>query len=272
MNLNDQSTVYDALQEAFAAAGVDYFLIGARAKDAWYSYGKLISRQTKDIDIALLVGNREDYEAIKEYLKKQKQFSESTTNAFVMFAPDGTQVDILPFGEIASMSEVVITGKGLTNIKVDGLMEVYDNGTETIEMETGHRFQAATLSAIILLKLIAFDDRPERRQKDARDIADMLTNFFYLQADIIYENHNDLFEQYDVNESLATISAIVVGREIKAIAAANSKLLDRLKDILQIHIEKGEDSTFITNMVAETKTTVKENVRLLKNILDAMQS
>lgn len=50
-------------------------------------------------------------------------------------------------------------------------MEVYQSGTEEVEMETGHNFKIATLPSIVLLKLIAFDDRPEKRSKDARDIA-----------------------------------------------------------------------------------------------------
>src|SRR5688500_18858889 len=108
MKLNNQlNDVFNALEEAFETTGVDYYLVGAMAKEAWYSRSKIISRQTKDLDFAVIVGNHENYEAIKEYLKKNKQFTESTSNSFVMFSPEGTQVDILPFGEIASMSEVV---------------------------------------------------------------------------------------------------------------------------------------------------------------------
>lgn len=266
--LND---VFDALEEAFAATGVDYYLVGALAKEAWYSRGKLTSRQTKDVDFAVLVGNQENFEAIKEYLRKNKQFIETASNSFAMISGSGVQVDILPFGEIASMSEVVVEGKGLTSIKVDGLMEVYQSGTEAVEMGAGHRFQAATLPAIVLLKLIAFDDRPERRQKDARDIADIISNFFTLQANLVYEHHNDLFEHYDPKEPLGTVSATVIGREMKAIAAGNPALLERLKSILQTHIEKGEESAFVVNMVTEIRGTVEESVTLLANMLLGLQ-
>lgn len=264
--------VFGALEEAFEALGVDYYLVGALAKEAWYAQGNIASRQTIDVDFAVLVGNQEKFEAIKEYLKEHKQFRGHTGNAFVMLSASGTQVDILPFGEIASMSEVIVQGKGLTSIKVDGRMEVYQSGTEPVETKTGHKFEAATLPAITLLKLIAFDDRPEIRQKDARDIADIITNFFDLQADLIYEQHNDLFEHYDPKNPREEISAIVIGREIKAISGTNLDLLNRLKTILQSHIERGEHSTFIQNMVSETKGTVEEAERLLQNMLHGLET
>jgi len=43
--------VFDALEEAFTATGVDFYLIGAQAKDVWYEKGGKLSRQTNDVDI-----------------------------------------------------------------------------------------------------------------------------------------------------------------------------------------------------------------------------
>jgi hypothetical protein len=45
MNLNniregELKEVFDALEEAFAATGTDYYLIGALARDIWYARGK----------------------------------------------------------------------------------------------------------------------------------------------------------------------------------------------------------------------------------------
>ena len=59
--------------------------------------------------------------------------------------------------------------------KVNGFNEVYLAGTKTVELSTGHTFKVATLSAIVPLKFIAYDDRPEVRAKDARDIINIIT-------------------------------------------------------------------------------------------------
>lgn len=106
-------------------------------------------RQTKDVDFASLVGCQEDYEAVKRYLKENKNFIDTRGNSFVMLTPSGVQVDILPFGEIEIDDGVNIAGGGLTSIKVNGFMEVYKAGTEDMEMETGHNFKIATLPSIV---------------------------------------------------------------------------------------------------------------------------
>jgi len=271
MNLNsiregELKEAFDALEEAFAATSTDYYIIGALARDVWYSRGSKTFRQTKDIDFAVLVGSTEDYNAVKQYLKENKSFVDSKGNSFVMHTPAGVQVDILPFGEIEIDNAVNFAGAGLTSIKVNGFKEVYDSGTAEVEMETGHNFKIATLPSIVLLKLISYDDRPEQRSKDPRDIANIITHFFDLQADLIYTKHNDLFTEIDNDQTLEEISSIVIGREIKKICAANEILLNRLKQILQSHIDQNDESLFIRNMVAETKVTVEKSVRLLQNI------
>ena len=64
MNLSDLregelKSLFDTLEEAFEATGTDYYVIGALAKDVWYSQGDILSRQTKDVDFAVLVGSQE---------------------------------------------------------------------------------------------------------------------------------------------------------------------------------------------------------------------
>lgn len=259
--------LFDALEEAFDATGTDYYIIGALARDVWYSRGNKTFRQTKDVDLAILVGSQEDYAAVKKYLSEKKGFTATKNNSFVMLTPAGVQVDILPFGEIEIDDGVTITGTGLSNIKVNGFMEVYQWGTQAIEMQTGHQFKIATLPAIVLLKLIAFDDRPEMRSKDARDIANIIAHFFELQAELIYREHVDLFTEEANEQSLEQIAAVVIGREISKIIASNNTIKERLQRILKTHIEIGDKSSFVRNMVAETNSTVEGNVRLLQNML-----
>src|ERR1019366_5838414 len=111
-----------------------------------------------------------------------------------------------------------------------------------------------------------FVDRPEKRSKDARDIANIITDYFDLQADVIYEKHADLFADEDDNRSLEEISAMVIGREIKKISNSNDSLMRRLNQILKSHIDLKDESSFIRNMVAETNGTVEISIQFLKNI------
>ena len=103
--------VYDAVEEAFKALGIDYYLIGAIARDTWYARAKKEPRKTFDVDFAALVGSIAEYEQVKQYLKDHKQYQDTKGNAFVMIAPSGMQVDILPFGEIEIDDGIRLEGK-----------------------------------------------------------------------------------------------------------------------------------------------------------------
>jgi predicted nucleotidyltransferase len=275
MNLNsvregELKGVFDALEEAFRKLEIDYYLIGAIARDIWYARGKKDFRKTKDVDFAVLIGNKTAYEEVRQFLKDHNNFQDTKENSFVMLTPTGVQVDILPFGEIEIDDGVSLEGAGLINIKVNGFMEVYKTGTEKVAMQTGHVFKVATLPAIVLLKLIAFDDRPEKRLKDARDIANIINLYFELQADLIYTEHSDIFlvsEEQLSTVSLQEIAAMVIGREIKKVIDKNELLLRRIKGILDGHVSQGEKSAFNRNMVEETGSSLATVISWLKFML-----
>lgn len=262
--------VFTALEEAFAANGIDFYIIGALARNVWYARGEKSFRSTRDVDFAGLISSQEEYEAVRNYLKDHSHFIDTKENSFVMITPDGIQVDILPFGEIEIDDKVTIQGEGMTSIKVNGFSEVYHDGTEEIELITGHTFKVATLPAIVLLKLIAYDDRPEKRQKDAKDIANIITHFFELHADLIYDKHTIEFSNENDPRSLEQISASVIGREIQAISKGNPTLYERLIYILQKHIGEGDASMFVRNMMIEEERNVEECMSWLKQMIDGL--
>ncbi|MFT3948755.1 MAG: hypothetical protein QM763_17460 [Agriterribacter sp.] len=112
------------MNTAFAAAGVDFFLIGAIAKEYWFNRGGKITGRTKDIDFAVLVASNDDYENIRTYLK-DREYIDTKDNAYILISPTGVQVDILPFGGIEIDDTVKVIGEGMTSIRVNGFKEVY---------------------------------------------------------------------------------------------------------------------------------------------------
>ena len=175
------------------------------------------------------------------------------------------QIDILPFGGIEIDDEIRFSGTGFTSIKVNGFSEVYQAGTQEIQLTTGHSFKVATLPAIVLLKLIAYNDRPEIRLRDAPDVINILRHFFDLQADLIYDHHADLFggEQMELVE----IAAIVTGREMRTIVADNQALNTRIAGIIKGLIDAKENSAFIRMMVTESGRSVENILNLMKRLL-----
>lgn len=261
--------VFDAVEDTFSNLGIDYYIIGALARDIWYSKGNRLSRATRDADFAILVGTEAQYEEVKEYLKSNKGFQGSRANMYVLFSPNGRQVDILPFGAIEIDEKVRIASTGLTTISVNGFSEVYKMGTAEVRLDTEHHFKVASLSSIVLLKLIAYDDRPEQRAKDGRDVGSIIEHYFDLEAEHIYEHHSDLFVVFiSLPITVAPISCSSISCCVSV--GENSALLQRVKAILEREIKLAEKSSFIINMIAEVKTNVEEAGNWLKHILWAL--
>ena len=244
--------VFSNIEATLKKFNIDFYVIGALARDMQFSTDNIATRTTADIDLAIYInGSEASYQEIKAYLVNKYSFTESSENAFTVISEDGHTIDLLPFGAIEVEDGVSIAGKGLTNIKVNGFKEVFRRGLIKIETTDGTSFSVASLASILLLKLIAWDDRPERRVNDPGDVASIIKNYFSLNADTIYEYHNDLFRDNDGGEDyqLEDVSGQVIGREINKIVGQTPALKARTISILESLIKKAELSSFNRSMV-----------------------
>jgi len=256
-----------ALERGFERFGIDFYLVGAVARDVWMSGINNIAprRTTGDIDFAVLINVKETYEALKAYLTEQEEFQPIKENAFVLLWKNRFEVDLLPFGAIEGEdSQVIFSGSGLTTINLQGFAEVYEEGLPELNLEGKHQFKFCTLPGIVLLKLIAWDDRPEVRRDDIKDISDILNHFFYMYDEVIWENHSDLFGDGDAD--LKHIAARVMGREMRKIAKRNEKLFTRINGILEANTSDLANSKMAAIMIEYFDNTVADNVQLLQQL------
>ncbi|MDR8392234.1 hypothetical protein NC796_13860 [Aliifodinibius sp. S!AR15-10] len=224
--------VIEILETVFQKFNVDFYVIGALAKDMWLSTEEVQTRATRDVDLAVFISESGDYEEIKSTLIKKHDFKEVSTNAFALLTPYGYPVDLLPFGSVEIDEAVEVEGDGLTKVHVNGFKEIYQQGLAPILTDEGLTFKIASLASIILLKLIAFDDRPEKRTQDIKDVGIIISHYFHIEDKLIYSKHNDLFDNEDLG--LEDIAAHVIGRELKPILASNNSLKNRILDILSL--------------------------------------
>jgi predicted nucleotidyltransferase len=120
------------------------------------------------------------------------------------------------------------------------------------------------LPGIELLKLLAFQERPEIRRDEIKDISKILKHFFDMYADEIYEKHNDLFGDKDIN--LQWIAARVLGRDMSKIAQLNEDLFLRIKKILKKNKIDIHSRDIVKIMAEFFKNTIEENVKLLEQV------
>ncbi|NBB19074.1 hypothetical protein GVN20_06885 [Runella sp. CRIBMP] len=272
--LRQNSTITEmlsALERGLEKFSIDFYLVGAVARDAWMGiHNKQARRTTGDIDFAVLINNMSVYEALKDYLIQVESFSPSKENAFVLIWKDQTEVDLMPFGAIEDHDgKVSMEGVGFTSLQMPGFSEIYEEGLPQLVLENSHKFKFCTLPGIVLLKFIAWDDRPERRRKDIKDISDILHHFFDMYDEQIWENHNDLFE--DENDNLKHIAAQVMGREISKIAKRNEKLFNRISTILNNNTDDVANSRIATIMTEDFGNSVEDNVLLLRQLKQGLK-
>eukprot|EP00744_Colponema_vietnamica_P032474 GILI01052618.1.p1 GENE.GILI01052618.1~~GILI01052618.1.p1 ORF type:complete len:299 (+),score=-10.65 GILI01052618.1:202-1098(+) len=266
------SEMLSALERGLTKYRVDFYLVGAVARDVWMSGINKIEprRTTGDIDFAVFINNISTYDELREHLIYEEGFFPYKGNNFVLIWKGRTQVDLLPFGAIEDENGKVSTnGIGLTNISLQGFTEIYNEGLPELNLEGEHQFKFCTLPGIVLLKMIAFDDRPEHRRDDIKDISDILNHFFDMYNEEIYNNHLDLFGEEEF--SLRELAARVMGREIKKIAKRNLKLKERIMSILERNTNDETNSNMAIVMIEYFKNTVEDNVKLIGHIKAGFQ-
>lgn len=257
--------ILDTMEYVFQKEGVDfYYLIGAMARDIWSEQRNIITRHTRDIDFAVMISSVDQFEKVKQQLIQEYQFTSVTGNEFALQSPTGITIDLLPFGKIEVMDGVIVQGVGLQQIKVNGFKEIAESGIAEVQSEE-HSFNIATLPAIILLKCISYDDRPEKRQKDPDDIMKILQTYFDIATDVFYDKHYDLLDRIDEGRDI--IAARVVGRELRNILSQNMELKNRITKILKQHINTINGNAFTEIMARTSGQTVERAIILLNEIL-----
>jgi predicted nucleotidyltransferase len=254
-----------ALERGFQKFEVDFYLVGAVARNVWITgiNNKEPRRTTADVDFAVLIDNKVTYTQLREYLIENEGFKNYHENSFVLIWRDKTEVDLMPFGAIEEADgKVTIEGTGLTSINMPGFAEIYNEGLPLLDLEGNQSFKFCTLPGIVLLKFIAWHDRPEVRRNDITDICDILKHFFEMYEDEIYNNHNDLF----TGNEIENISAIVLGREMRKIANRNIKIYDRIEKILNENTVEIAKSHIALIMTEYFDYSVTENIALLDSI------
>lgn len=259
-----QKIIHD-LQQASTALGIDFFGIGALARNIWFLSNQEQPRGTKDIDFAVYVPNFRAYQALKTKLVEEYAYTIISTNNFCLLSPEQVPLDLLPFTAIEEQPKEMVVTRGLLTANFDGFQEVYDNGLLTINIE-GDALKVCTIPAVVLLKFISYDDRSEQRPNDPKDIASILRYYPELEQEMIWEEYTFLYEQDEENYSPYYIGIVVLGYEIGKIIYQNKTLKTRLLNILQKAIQQKSDLArqMILDPEQETIATICHFLELLR--------
>lgn len=220
--------VFLALDSLCREMHIEYYLLGAQARNFHLLESNIQpARGTRDIDFAVMLPQMEDYDRLKQLLI-MKGFKEVTEPYRLIHIQTDTIIDLLPFGEIEEEGTVKFTDRK-TELSVLGIKEVNESAFE-VDLD-GITFKVSPLEGLVILKLISFSEKPERR-KDLDDISEILRNYFDINQSRFYEEHIDLIDELTPEDFMILAGARLMGRDMKKITSRSVKLTHDIQKII----------------------------------------
>lgn len=210
-------------------------MVGAIARDIRLSTqeGFAAKRKTNDVNLAILLDDEEQFYAIKEALIATGLFEGSSYKAIKLIYKGAIEVDLLPFGEIENEErQLLLSRHTLLVMDMNGFKEVYPF-TETIKVANDLVLNVCSLEGLVILKLIANYDNPDRT-KDITDIEHFIEVYFDLITNEIYSNYMNVMDLYNTeqNNYLRLVSARIIGRKMQEMLLSTPSTSQYLKLIL----------------------------------------
>lgn len=218
------------------------YLIGGQARNLWFLDTFPQPPYTRDIDWVVGEIDNEKIESLKMRLLADGFIQ--TSNPSTLISPEKIQIDIASFQDSTREQEPFLA-----------LREIYDNGIASFYFE-GKNYHIATVPSIILLKLIAWHQRPEHRIKEIEHISYMLQYY-----DIYNDDGFLLFAELETEY----IGARIIGRKIKYILSYSPDLKQFVMEILKNKADKIAQIMARGTNIPESKFFTQLN-ELLKGI------
>lgn len=231
----DRSTVevYEALDGVAAAIGVPFFLIGATARDTILEKGLSIrsGRATKDVDVAVRVSDWDKLGRLRQALLDTGNFDEAREAQRLIYRNE-LLVDIVPFGGISGPAhEISWPPEHDFVMSTEGFEEAFQAAQLVrVRKQPPLDIRVASLAGLVILKIIAWAERPSERNKDAYDLGFIMEN--YLDAgnyERLMEDHEDLVNVADFDYIKA--GCRLLGRDIRNIAGPETRA--KIQETLQ---------------------------------------
>lgn len=221
-------TLLTEMEAVFRKFGIDYYLAGAFARDIQFQtkQAEKTFRKTDDVDLAVCISHEDRYNEVMDALVATGSFVRDEKEIIKLHYRLGIEADLIPFGEIENKKrEVHLTKPRAFTLQMPGFAEA---AAFTEEIKSGKlTLKTCPIEGLVMLKLISWDDRPQRTH-DLTDIDNIIDTYFDWNSDEVYEFHNDIFDKYDSAEPAIwqkVISAHIIGRKMKPLFT----LLDKMQ-------------------------------------------
>ena len=253
--------VFDIIDEVMQRHHIPCYLIGASAFALELLNNDIKpGRGTRDIDFAIMTDSHDTYQKVCVALLEQG-FRERGSPFRFYAERFNVVVDILPFGDIEQNHTINFSDRKI-EMHVLGLREVL---SETIAFPIEDKeVKIPSLPGMVILKLVAWSDRPENRDNDLADILKIIQHYFDLAFDEIVNHHNDIFPDDGEIDSIL-LAARVLGRKASAILRKSATLMEYVKQTLEANLGEVQKSAIAKRWAREKDWTVEYALLVLKN-------
>jgi len=248
-----------------AQLGIEAIAVGAFARDLHFHYraGVEIQRGTEDVDIALSVSSWEEFGRLLQVLIESKTFSKTTGRDHRLTHRRDRYLDLIPFGGVENSDrQIAWPPEGDTVMQVFGFKEALASA-EQVLLPTGVQIQVASVPALALLKLTAWEERNLLApRKDAADL--MLIIEHYLDIGTNRARLLGDFSEWTEEEGFDVVEggARLLGMEIRALLTAEDHR--RAARILEQQTDSATDARLAREMYS---LDPDRSIRLLRNLL-----
>ena len=226
--------VVGALQRVAQPMAVDFFLMGAAARDVMLRHGHNIEpgRQTRDVDFAVMVPDWASFDALRAALIKGGDFLERPGPATHRLRHQtGLPLDIVPFGGIERADRTIAWPPDQSTVfDCFGAREAFSAAVSVL-LPQAVTVRVASIPALALLKVTAWQDRKLTHPgRDAGDLLLYLRNYMDCgNIDRAARDHGDLFTAEDYDHEAA--GAQLLGRDMALLL--DKPAIDRVLGILR---------------------------------------
>jgi len=237
------------IEEVSTRLDIPFFVVGATARDIIleHQFDIKTRRATLDIDIGVFISGWDQFETLKNELTRSTKFVPSKQKQRLVY-DDNFFVDIIPFGAIEDDNgSITWPPDHEIRMSIFGFQECFQHAL-SVKLSSYPELivKMVSLAGLALLKLISWDDNPERRSKDAPDL--FLIMQHYLDAgnlDRLFDEGSDIIEEDSYDYDLA--SARFLGRDIVNISSPATKA--KLIEILEREANSNQGHKIALNVI-----------------------
>ena len=262
--------ILQELTEYFRKAEISFFVIGATARDIFMELHKEKSgRLTYDLDLAITVNNWEQWLKVEQEILKLKNFTKDKDQKQRFLYKDKFQVDIVPFGEIMKQDSKIFWPPD-ENLAMSVLgFNAAEEASLKVSVDQEVEIRIASLSGIFLLKIVAWNDRHQKSNKDADDMGFILENYLGIHEERAAVNYYD--EIYTDDFTTVKGGATLLGKDVFEILLEHPRELEAIRNILTANLEKKEESKLINQIIETHKSLYYEEVlQSIQNVVDGL--